>query len=60
MHLPRIADPEQLKNLRMALDEYCRAWEIQPGTQAFEDAARHIVAMFNRGAFDEPVDLGEA
>jgi hypothetical protein len=36
----------------MALDEYCLAFDIEPGTQAYEDATRHIVALYNRGAFE--------
>ena len=60
MHFPGIADPDQLKILQIALEEYCRAADVQPGTQAYEDAARYIMAMFDRGAFDVAVDPGEA
>ncbi len=57
MRLPGIANPEQLKTLRIALDEYALGSEIHPGTQAYEDAARYIMALFNKGAFDAPDEL---
>jgi hypothetical protein len=52
-----IANPEQLKILATALEEYCRASDIEPETQAYEDAARHIMALFNNGAVEIPAFL---
>jgi hypothetical protein len=46
-----IASPELLSILSMALEEYCRAGDIEPGTQAYEDAALYIMALFKSGAF---------
>jgi len=40
-----IATPEQLKILATALEEYCRANDVRPGTPAYEQAACRIVAM---------------
>lgn len=49
-----IANPEQLEVLSAALEAYCRASHIEPETQAYEDAARHIMALFNNGAVEIP------
>jgi hypothetical protein len=54
-----IAHPEQLKILTTVLDEYCRAHDIRPGTPAHQDAACHIMALFNAGVL-EPEKLVHA
>jgi hypothetical protein len=45
-----IAHPEQLKALTEALEAFCRAEGIEPGTEAYEDAAHMIMHLFNNGA----------
>ena len=54
-----IAQPEQLAILTTALDEYCRAEQIDVGTPAYEDAARLIMQLFNNGAFT-PAEISAA
>lgn len=54
MRFPGIADPEQLKILTSAFENYCLASNIEPGTQAYDNAALHIIAMYNNGALDVP------
>ena len=41
-----IAYPDQLTVLTTALEDYCRTNHIEPGSPAFEDAARLIMQLF--------------
>ena len=45
-----IAHPEELALLTAALEAYCRKAAIEPGSSSYEDAARLIMSLFNRGA----------
>jgi hypothetical protein len=44
-----IATPEQLQALTTVLEEHCSAADIEPGTPAYEEAGRRIMALFNNG-----------
>ena len=50
MPSPGIASPEQLAMLTLALADYCRRTDIKSGTDAHEEAARLVMALFNNGA----------
>jgi len=54
-----IAYPDQLTVLTTALKDYCRTNHIEPGTPAFEDAARLIMQLFNNGAIT-PAEISAA
>ena len=41
-----ITYPDQLTVLTTALEDYCRTNHIEPGSPAFEDAARLIMQLF--------------
>lgn len=44
-----IVHPEQLSILAQALQSYCRAARIEPGSPAYEAASRQVIALFERG-----------
>jgi hypothetical protein len=50
MSFTGIADPEQLKFLTEALESFCCAEGIQPGTPEYEDAAHLVMHLFNTDA----------
>ena len=54
-----IAYPDQLTVLTTALEDYCRSNHVEPGTPAYEDAARLIMQLFNNGAFT-PAEISAA
>ena len=54
-----IATPEQLQVLTTMLEEHCGAADIEPGTPAYEQVGRRIMALFNNGVV-ETEDLAAA
>jgi hypothetical protein len=58
--LPRDgANPEQLRVLTKALQQYCRLAHIQADTQAYDDASRLIMVLFESG-ISSPEELARA
>jgi hypothetical protein len=55
----RIANPEQLAVLTAALNDYCLANGIEPGTPAQLRAAKLVLAVFNGGA-NTPAEIRAA
>jgi hypothetical protein len=49
MSFNRIAYPEELQILTEAVQNFCRAEGIQPGTADYEDAAHLVMHLFNSG-----------
>jgi hypothetical protein len=45
-----IMEPEELAILATALKELCRLVEIEPGTPAYEEAARVLMFLYINGA----------
>lgn len=46
-----IANPAQLKVLTKALQDYCRAAHIEPGTPAYDEAGHQIMSLYGCGKF---------
>jgi hypothetical protein len=54
-----IVHPEQLAILTEALEKYCLAADIEPGSPAHDDAGRQIMFLFECG-FSTTEDLVKA
>jgi hypothetical protein len=46
-----IANPQQLKVLTTALQDYCRVAHIEPGTPAYDNAGHQIMTLYDCGIF---------